>query len=268
MCFNEPGMWIGGWREDMHKPESLMNLKCGLGFEVRCILPSQSSSCTVLSQCCSFSCVQVRCPGSLYLELFMKLMPTPYPRRRPLFLLARSWLFYFFLPQILSKPTNVSKFGSADFQQWLSNRSDGTSSVKPRVCHDTSFPATLSATYATPAPTASATTLPAGREGQRGRCIKHAHRIIRRTGCANGACEPWRAVSFSGSLITAEMAISEITEMCKTLIQCRVPFPCSKGAVRTVRIFQRKLLILYIGNIIRLSWMYLKCISRWRKLLP
>ncbi|KAI6079734.1 Neuronal PAS domain-containing protein 2 isoform X1 [Aix galericulata] len=62
---------------------------------------------------------------------------------------------------ILSKPTNVSKFGSADFQQRLSNRSDGTSSVKPRVCHDTSFPATLSATYATPAPTASATTLPA-----------------------------------------------------------------------------------------------------------
>lgn len=66
----------------------------------------------------------------------------------------------------------------------------------------------------------------------------------------------------------AEMAISEITEMCKTLIRCRVPFQYSKGAVRTVRIFQRKLLILYIGNIIRLSWMYLKCISRWRKLLP
>ncbi|GAB0178909.1 neuronal PAS domain-containing protein 2 [Grus japonensis] len=64
--------------------------------------------------------------------------------------------------EILSNPTNVSKFGSADFQQQLSNRTDGTSSVKPRVRHYTSFPAILSATYATPAPTASATTLPAG----------------------------------------------------------------------------------------------------------
>ncbi|XP_068780678.1 neuronal PAS domain-containing protein 2 isoform X4 [Struthio camelus] len=64
--------------------------------------------------------------------------------------------------QIFSKPTNVSKSGGADFQQQLSNRSDGTSSVKPRVLHYPSFPAILSATYATPAPTASAATLPAG----------------------------------------------------------------------------------------------------------
>lgn len=35
------------------------------------------------------------------------------------------------------------------------------------------------------------------------------------------------------------------TEMCKTLIQYCVPFQYSKGAVRTVRIFKRKLLILY-----------------------
>ncbi|PKU43785.1 neuronal pas hypothetical protein [Limosa lapponica baueri] len=69
--------------------------------------------------------------------------------------------------QILSNPTNVSKFGSADFQQRLSNRTDGTSSVKPRVRHYTSFPAILSATYATPAPTASATTLPADKPQQR-----------------------------------------------------------------------------------------------------
>ena len=32
-------------REDVHKPESLMNLKRGLDFEVRCVLPSESSSC-------------------------------------------------------------------------------------------------------------------------------------------------------------------------------------------------------------------------------
>ncbi|XP_059695502.1 neuronal PAS domain-containing protein 2 isoform X4 [Haemorhous mexicanus] len=64
--------------------------------------------------------------------------------------------------QVFSNPTNVSKFGSADFQQQLSNRTDGTSSVKPGVHHYPSFPAILFATYATPAPTASATTLPAG----------------------------------------------------------------------------------------------------------
>ncbi|KAJ7425300.1 Neuronal PAS domain-containing protein 2 [Willisornis vidua] len=68
------------------------------------------------------------------------------------------------LSQVFSNPTNVSKFGSADFQQQLSNRTDGTSSVKPRVHHYTFFPAILSATYATPAPTASATTLPAGKK--------------------------------------------------------------------------------------------------------
>ncbi|TRZ16096.1 hypothetical protein HGM15179_011028, partial [Zosterops borbonicus] len=66
--------------------------------------------------------------------------------------------------QVFSNPTNVSKFGSADFQQQLSNHTDGTGSVKPRVHHYPSFPAILFATYATPAPTASATTLPAGKE--------------------------------------------------------------------------------------------------------
>ncbi|KAF4799959.1 Neuronal PAS domain-containing protein 2 [Turdus rufiventris] len=66
--------------------------------------------------------------------------------------------------QVFSNPTNVSKFGSADFQQQLSNRTDGTSSVKPRVHHYPSFPAIFFATYATPAPTASAATLPAGKE--------------------------------------------------------------------------------------------------------
>lgn len=128
----------------------------------------------------------------------------PYPKRRPLLPTVCSWLFCFFLPQVFSNPTNVSKFGSANFQQQLSNRTDGTSSVKPRVRHYTSFPATLSATYATPAPTASATTLPAGRVGQRGRCIKSTCRVIRQMRCAN------RAPGFSGSLIMAEVAILEI----------------------------------------------------------
>lgn len=118
-------------------------------------------------------------------HLWRLLMSTSYLRRRPLFLLVYSCLFSFFLTQVLSKPTNVSKFGSADFQQRLSNRPDGTSSVKPRVCHDSSFPVILSATYATPAPTASATTLPAGREGQRRQCVKHVHRVMRRMGCAD-----------------------------------------------------------------------------------
>lgn len=136
-------------------------------------------------------------------------MSTSCPRRRPLFLLVYSWLFSFFLTQIFSKSTNVSKFGSAGFQQQLSNRSDGTSSVKPRVSHN-SFPVILSAIYATPAPTASATTLPAGREGQRRQCVKHMHKVRRRMGCANRACRPCQAVSFSGSLITTEMVISEI----------------------------------------------------------
>ncbi|RMC06651.1 hypothetical protein DUI87_16089 [Hirundo rustica rustica] len=68
--------------------------------------------------------------------------------------------------QVFSNPTNVSKLGSADFQWQLSNHTDGTSSVKPRVHHYPSFPAILFATYATPAPTASATTLPAGKEDE------------------------------------------------------------------------------------------------------
>lgn len=203
--------------EDMHKPESLMNLKCGLDFEVRCALPCKPSSCTALSRAVLPVVLVLMCSDLMNWNLLLRLIYEDYwcppcilGEGLCFYWFILDWLFFFFPTQIFSKPTNVSKFGSAGFQQQLSNRSDGTSSVKPRVCHNSSFPVILSATYATPAPTASATTLPAGREGQRRQCVKHMHRVMRWMGCANRACRPCQAVSFSRSLITTEMVISEI----------------------------------------------------------
>lgn len=121
----------------------------------------------------------------------------PHSERKPLFPTRCSWLFCFFLPQVFSNTTNVSKFGSADFQQQLSNRTDGTSSVKPRVHHYSSFPAILFATYATPAPTASATTLPAGRTK------KMMYKVCTQSNKASGLCK-WGPRFL---LILAEMSV-------------------------------------------------------------
>lgn len=155
----------------------------------------------------------------------------PHHKRRPLLPTVCSWFLCFFLPQVFSNPTNVSKFGSADFQQQLSNHTDGTSSVKPRVRHYTSFPAILSATYATPAPTASATTLPAGRVVQRVWYIKCTCRVVRWMGSVNGA------LGFSRSLTMAKTTILERLKCARHWYSDMCPSNISKEVVRPIRIF-------------------------------
>lgn len=241
----------------MHKPESLMNLKCGLVLRcgVRC-LPNPTRAQRG-NNAASGAIAHIRSHAlEIFIRNYLWRLGTSTPILREDVCFQQFVHDFFFLPQVFSNTTNVSKFGSADFQQRLSDRTDGTSSVKPRVRHYASFPGILSATYATPAPTASATTLPAGRVGQRGQYIKCTHRVM----CKRGP-------RFQREPDYGRNGHFRDPEMCKTLIQCCIPFPYSKGTVRTVRISRRKL-ILYHRNIIRLSWIYLMCISRWRKSLP